>query len=104
MEKKLLDTSQNQDIILISNIILLNAIEFEANCLIKGVYIFVITISDIVNNNTLSTPLITILSQYFDSAEVFSKKVAKTLTEYGPQNLALQIFRISSFRLLYNFS
>ena len=48
------------------------------------VYLFLLAISKIVDSSILSTPPITIPSEYLDLAKVFSKEIANTLPEHGP--------------------
>ena len=82
---------------------MLNAREFEAECLTKGTCAFVLAISDIVDSSILTAP-ITIPSEYLDLAEVFSEDAANTLPEYGPQDLALETSGAPQFGPLYNLS
>ncbi len=95
---------QDHDITWTANIALLNAGEFEAECLTEGARAFVLAISDIVDSSILSTPPITIPSEYLDLAEVFSEEAANTLPEHGPQDLALETSGTPPFGPLYNLS
>lgn len=50
----------------------------------------------------MSTPLITIPSEYLNLVQVFTEEVANTLPKYGPQDLALETSRAPPFGPLYN--
>ena len=86
-----------------ADIALLNAWEFEAECLTEGGCTFVLAISDIVDSSILTTP-ITILSEYLDLAEIFSEDAVNTLAKYEPQDLALKTSEVPPFGPLYNLS
>lgn len=81
---------------------MLNAREFEAECLTKGACGFFLAISDIVDSSLSSTPPMTIPSEYLDIAGVFSEEAANTLPEHGPQDLALETSGTPPFGPLYN--
>lgn len=83
---------------------MLNAGEFEAECLTEGIRVFILAISEIVASSILSTPPITIPSEYLDLAEVFFEETANTLPEHGPHDLALEISKAPPFGPLYNLS
>ena len=96
---------QDHDITWTANIALVNASEFEAECLTEGACAFVVAISDIVDySSTLGTPSITIPPEYLDLAEVFSEEAANTLPEHGPQDLCLETSGTPPFGPLYNLS
>ncbi len=96
---------QDHDITRTANIALVNALEFEAECLTEGTYAFVVAISDIVDySSTSSTPSITIPTEYLDLAEVYSEEAANTLPEHGPQDLCLETSGTPPFGPLYNLS
>lgn len=56
------------------------------------------------DSSILSTPPITIPSEYLDLAEVFSEKSANILPNHEPQNLAFKTSGAILFWPLYNFS
>ena len=95
---------QDYDITWTADIALLNAGEFEAECLSEGACVFVLAISEIVDRSILSTSPITIPLEYLDLAEVFSEEAANTLPEHGPQDLALETSEAPPFGPLYNLS
>ena len=95
---------QDHEITWTTDVALVNAGEFEAECLTDGACAFVLAISDIVDSSILSTPPITIPPEYLDLAEVFSEEAANTLPEYGPQDLALETSGTPLFGPLYNLS
>lgn len=95
---------QDHDITWTANIALVNASEFEAECLTEGACAFVVAISDIVDCSIISgTPSITI-PEYLDLAEVFLEEAANTLPEHGPQDLYLETSGTPPFGPLYNLS
>lgn len=95
---------QDHDITSITNIALINARKFEAECLTEGACAFFVAISDIVDSSILGTPPITIPSEHLDLAEVFSEEAANTLPQHGPQDLALETSGTPPFGPLYNLS
>lgn len=86
------------------DIALVNASEFEADCLTEGVCAFVLAISDVLNSSIPSTGPNIIPSEYLDLAEVFSEEAANTLPEHGPQDLNLETLGTPPFGPLYNLS
>ena len=83
---------------------MLNAGEFKAECLSESACVFVLAILEIIDSNILSTLPTTISSEYLNLAEVFFEKVANTLPEHRPQNLALETSEVTLYRPLYNLS
>lgn len=85
-----------------ADIALVNALELEADCLIKNASEFVFTISNILNSSILSTSLNFISFKYHDLIKIFFKKMVNMLLKYRSQGLNLKILDILPFKLLYN--
>lgn len=64
---------------------MLDVTRFKAECFTKGVFAFVLAISDTINSNTWSCTPITIAFEYLDLAKSFLRKQPILYLSIGPK-------------------